>query len=613
MRPKHDAGQRYRRVEFASDILPVEPSTLTLDLRSIWRHRWSISAIVVLFAMLGIAFAMLKPISYSASTRLVIDHRNPSLTVNNTVFMTSDLSGNLVDSQVEILRSQKVMARALNLVGLEISESLVPGPSLSSKIMKLLAIKDDAPLSDEQLQTLKLAQLENLITVSRIGETFTIEILARGSDPQMAMRLATAMSDAFLDDQAKANAKAARGASPWLLERLINSGTTARVIADATLPLVPDGPNSKYVIIAFAFAGLVLGIGAAFTYDILDTRIRTPEQAAGVAGAECLGVMNVFRRGDQPLHDSDGVKIKQSKWTEYYPFPADSSVFKSCCDAVTLERPDLKTLGVTSCTPGEGKSTIAVNVARAIAASGQRVLLVDAATDNAELTQQLSRPTKARKDLFGVLFGKTQLGQAILKEPGTGVQFLPYGFDMTDQDQPSIWSRLNLDLDKLISRYDIVVFDLPAINADSSARAAAQLLDGMLLVIEYGKLPEDVAVKILEKVGSARNSILSVILNKVNEANYKTYANLKPKFRTPVRKKAKLGTRKAARTSLATGARHLIARYRHLSNAFRASLSGSRLSLPTQVRSSFSEAKSKLRLPGIRSRFSGRRQSAETA
>ncbi|MDA7949170.1 MAG: Wzz/FepE/Etk N-terminal domain-containing protein [Hyphomicrobiaceae bacterium] len=535
MRPKHDAGQRYRRVGLSSDIhYPSEASTITLDLRSIWRHRWGIAGIVFLFVALGIAFVMLRPTWYSASTRLVVDHRNPSLTVNNTVFMTSDLSGSLVDSQVEILRSQKVMARALALLKPEDRQALLPGPSLVSRAMTLFAIKDDAELTDEQLQTLMLAQLGNLITVTRLGETFTIEILAHGSSPQLAVQLATAMTDAFLEDQAKANANAARGASPWLLERLKNSGTSARVIANATIPLAPDGPNAKYVIIAFAFAGAIMGIGVAFTYDILDTRIRTPEQAADVAAAECLGIMNVLCRGELRAGTTGGGR--KNRWVENYPLPADLRVLNSCCIAATIERPDLQTLGVTSCTPGEGKSTITVNLARAIAASGQRVLLVDAARDSQDLSLQLTNTsTKAKNGLLGVLFGKTDLQESVIKEPGTGVHFLPYGSHARHQNESSIWAHHNLNLQRLTSKYDVVIFDLPAINADCSARAAAQLLDGMLLVVEYGKLPEDAAHKILEQAGSTRNSFLGVVLNKVDEAKYKTYASLKPKYRRPVR------------------------------------------------------------------------------
>ena len=538
MRPKHDTSQRYRRFELASEAHPPEADVATLDLRSIRRHKWSIFSIVLVFLMLAVAFGALRSTWYSASTRLFVDHRNPSLTVDHTVFMTSDLSGRLVDSQVEILRSQKVIAKALELLEPTDRELLLPKPSTISRILDRLGLKKISVFTDEQRQNIILSQIMSHTTVSRIGETFTIEILARSADPYLAVRLATAMTDAFLEDQATANASAARGASPWLLERLKNSGTTARVIANATVPLTPDGPNIKYVIIAFVFAGFVVGVGVAFTYDILDTKIRTPEQATDVSGAECLGMMNVLPKNIYLNHPSQ--KTRAKRWTANYPFPADAKSLNCCCIATTVERPDLQTLGVISCMPGEGKSTIAVNLARTIAASGQRVLLVDTARDNMDLSVQLTPGSAGQKDgVRGVLFGKSSLENSIVKEPSTGVHFLPYGSHGRDQNELSIWARHSLNLEKLTSKYDVVIFDLPAITADCSARAAAQLLDGMLLVIEYGKLPADTALKIMEQAGRTRNNILGVVLNKVKEADFRNYASLKPKYRHPTRPELK--------------------------------------------------------------------------
>lgn len=546
MRPKHDAGQRYRRVGLTPDDSHLsDTSTFTLDLRSIRRHIWGICAIVLLFIALGVTFIVLRPEWYSASTRLIVDHRSPSLTVNNSVFMTSDLSGRLVDSQVEILRSQKVMARALEILGPEARQALMPRPSVVSRIMQLMSIRDAALLTDEQTQTLILAQLRKLITVNRIGETFTIEILAHGSSPQLAMRMATAMMDAFLEDQARANASAARGASPWLLERLKNSGTSARIIANATVPLVPDGPGAKYVLLAFAFAGVVVGIGAAFTYDVLDTKIRTPEQAAAVAAAECLGILSIIPRSAAGIPPSKA--DRRNCWTESFPIPADKRSLNNCCIAAIIERPDLQTLGVTSCTPGEGTSTIAANLARTVADSGKRVLLVDAASKNEDLSKQLAgRSAKSKIGLLNVLVGKATLQDAVLKEPGTGVHFLPYGCDGRKHSEPAVWASENVSLKYLTEEYDVVIFDLPSIISDCSVRAAARLLDGMLLVIEYARLPENAAMTILEQAGSTRDVILGVVLNKVDEANFKTYAALKLKYRKSVLPQAHISTRVTA-------------------------------------------------------------------
>lgn len=521
MKSDKETWQPYRRYVLSAPPPTHGPATAMLDLRSLRRHAVAICSIVLLFFLLAIVFVMLRTPWYSASTRLIIDHRIPSLTVSSTVFMTSDLSGRLVDSQVEILRSQKVMVRALELLVPYSSDDLLPPVKVVPVVLDFLGIKKTSALTDDQKQLLALTELKKLLSITRVRETFTIEIRARSRDSNLVVRLATAMADAFLEDQTNANANAARGASPWLRERLKNSGTTARVISQATAPVTPDGPRARYIIIAFVLAGLVTGIGSAFTYDLLDTKIRTPEQASSVAQVECLGILPQIHKEAFSGVGNEGATA--NRWKVNYPLPVNLHALNCCSAAATMERPNLRTIGVTSCMPGEGKSTVAVNLARSVAASGLKVLLVDAATNNRDLSIQIA-PRK-RNGLHSVLTGKTDIARAVVKEQSTGVHFLPNENKVENGNALAIWGRQCPEFAKLLSKYDILVFDLPSVSEDCAARVAAKSLDGMLLVIEYGTLPTDTALKILRQAGEARNNFVGVILNKVDEANLKTYAS----------------------------------------------------------------------------------------
>ncbi len=501
----------HRKFDFVPQGPQAEGMSATLDLRSLWRHAGLIFLIASVFPILAVMFVTLRSPWYTASTRIIVDHRNLQLTQENSTFMTSALTGPLVDSQVEILRSQRVAARALELLAPLSVADLLPRPKRVSRILDTIGLKKLPVLSDEQKHRLAVYQLQQLLSIRRIGETFTIEISARSRDPVLAASIATATSDAYLEDQAQANAEAARGASPWLRERLKNSGTTARVISKATPPFTPDGPRLLHIVVASTLAGLAFAIGAALAYDLLDKRVRRPEQASFIAQAEFVGILP---RMKEELPGEFG-------WAMDYPRSTYTQTLNRVCVVSMIERQSLRTLGITSCFKGEGKTTVAINLARIAASNGHRVLLVDAAVNTRDLSRQLA--SKAKAGLSEVLKGDVDLQKAILEDPETGLHFVGLTGDSDDTSALWLWGNQRSKLMELSSKYDAVIFDLPAIADDCTAAAAVQSLDSMLLVAEYGRLRMDAALSVLSQAGNAYKNFLGVVMNKVDEESYNRY------------------------------------------------------------------------------------------
>ncbi len=293
-------------------LLLNDSQAAMIDFRSIKRHSRLIAAVAAFFMCIAFLYLMLRPTWYTASTSLIIDHRSLQLTQENSVFTTSMLPSPLVESQVEVLRSQRIAAGAVGLLSkadqdallaMANQEALLERQGPLSQWRRWIGLSKDQEVTEEQTQTALTKQLQTLTVVRRIGETFSVEIAAYAPEPGLAARLATATSDAYLAEQAEDAANAAAGASPWLRERLRNSGTTARVISKATAPLTPSGPRTAHILLAFLVIGLAVGVVAAFLRDFLDTRIRTPEQAANVAMADWLGVLPMMQ-SPRPLPSS---------------------------------------------------------------------------------------------------------------------------------------------------------------------------------------------------------------------------------------------------------------------------------------------------------------------
>jgi capsular exopolysaccharide synthesis family protein len=169
-------------------------------------------------------------------------------------------------------------------------------------------------------------------------------------------------------------------------------------------------------------------------------------------------------------------------------------------------------VGVTSCEPGEGVSTIAVNLAIIAARSGaRRVLLVDANKKSPSVAQKLKLvTTPGFTELLG---GSALLGDAIQTTVIDGLSVLASG-DCTKQ----LGSDYDVDdftcrLDELKSEFDFVVFDLPQAAELSECYAYAEALDGIFLVMEALRVEARVARRVTQRLEHAGARLLGVIYN----------------------------------------------------------------------------------------------------
>ncbi|MEQ8790491.1 MAG: CpsD/CapB family tyrosine-protein kinase [Pirellulaceae bacterium] len=171
-----------------------------------------------------------------------------------------------------------------------------------------------------------------------------------------------------------------------------------------------------------------------------------------------------------------------------------------------------RTVGVTSCKSGEGVSTVAVNLAICGAGSGCRILLVDANTMSPSLARTLL--VAPRPGLADLLSGEAALEECIRPTTTERLSILPAGplsaADRADFD----WSRLEEIIAQVSSDYELVIFDLPPVEALSPCLVVASLLDGVLLVVEAERTGSDAALRSKRQLCAADAKMLGVVLNK---------------------------------------------------------------------------------------------------
>ena len=511
-----------------------DDDVIRLQASSLLRHKFIIMASVVLSVALAWGVYAALPVTYTASAQLLLSNKGLELFEREAAVVPLPVETAFVQNQIQVLQSDGVLGRVVEALGLDrddrfISEAL----SLRALVQSVVSGRPNSHVLDDARSRAAIKALKARLSVERVGASHIVEVSATAIDPGRAAILANAVARAFVQELREASAESAATASAWLRERVKATGPSARIVTEATAPVRRNAPGLPVVMVGAVVLGLAFGAACAFGLDAIDRKVRTPAQARALVGAECFGILDRMGRAGRGRHrrlrkeaNEDGRLIhfpnRGLSWALDRPFSNVSHALRLAGLAAFEEsgRP-LRTLGVTSCLPGEGKSMVAANLASLLAGSGKRVLLVDAATNNASLSKLLT--PDARFGLANILTRSSSLADSVRIDARTGLHFLPVGTSASPfLEFP--WSGVMHDfLSAAADQYDCIVFDLPPLGPFADARAAAQMLDSFLMVIEWGRVPKGLVAEALRMSGPLNDKLLGVVLNKVNVRMLRTY------------------------------------------------------------------------------------------
>jgi succinoglycan biosynthesis transport protein ExoP len=175
-----------------------------------------------------------------------------------------------------------------------------------------------------------------------------------------------------------------------------------------------------------------------------------------------------------------------------------------------------KVIGITSTIPGEGKSTVASNLAELIAHSGKRVILLDGDLRNPTLTRALAPDAKA--GLLEVLNNQISLNEVINVDDETGLGFVPALLKSRVVHTNEILASEALKnlIDRLRDAYDYIIVDLPPLAPVVDVRAATKIVDSYIYVIEWGQTRKNFVQQQLAAAPELHDLLLGVVLNKAD-------------------------------------------------------------------------------------------------
>lgn len=502
-----------------------------------WR-RTPILLSTLLFALLALAYLVIRTPSYTAQTQLLVYNAKLAFSREDALFAESQLDPTFLETQIEILKSDKIALDVVNRLGLAApQEAQSKQARLDLRALLRLPSKslDEPKDESEARRRAALQDFEARLSVERVGLSYVVAVSYTASDPEFAARAANETARAYVADQDAARVEAAQSASAWLRERIRDLGPRTRIIAPASPPANKSSMSGLLVLAIAMGAGFAIGVGIAFSREFLDHSVRTPEQAIEATDADCFGIIPKLRarrrssRKDVGAHErsiSDVAPLLSHAIDHpLLPFWNTLRHVKAAADVARHSR-ELASIGVTSTYDGEGKTTTAANLARLIASMGERVVLIDANPHDGALSRTFS--PRAGTGLIDFLeSGGDEIKEHVWLDPRTGMHFLPVGGE-EDRYRRSdvIWSAgMTRLLERVARDYDFAVFDLPPLASPADLRAAAELLNHILLVIHWGQVTEEHVEVGLASTGSLKRKLLGTVLNNVDVVALKRLAS----------------------------------------------------------------------------------------
>lgn len=461
-------------------------------MRLVWRRKWIALAIVVLIPAAVYAISSTVTKTYEASTTLRIQATNfSSALFSNQVTVTSSSTDDAA-RLIQTTAVAKVAAKELN-----------EPPSAARSLLGHIGVSVD--------QT----------TSGSAGGFLTIT--ARDSDPKQAAEIANAFARAVtqtrtdtavksidrtiasLQGEAAAiktgslSASTASALADQLQQlralKATQQGTT-QVIEPAVAPSSPISPNPRRNTILALVVALLLAAGLVSLLDGLDRKIHETSGIEELVGAPLLAM------------------IPRAAFPGNAPGPHAREAFQTLRAGLTYFNVDkaLDRVLITSATHSEGKTTVSVNLAAALAQDGKHVVLVDGDLRRPQVAARVG--AQPRIGLAAVLLGERKLDDALIEiDAGGGrLQILP---SMAPQPpNPSVLlgsERMKDLLAELAERADIVIIDTPPILAVSDAIPLLERVSGSVLVARLDHTSRDAILRARLVIKTVRGNLLGVV------------------------------------------------------------------------------------------------------
>jgi polysaccharide biosynthesis transport protein len=265
----------------------------------------------------------------------------------------------------------------------------------------------------------------------------------------------------------------------------------------AVAPFKPTSNTALQIIPAGVALGLALGLGLAILLDLIDKRVRYPEQVANDLRLDIIGAIPLVHPGRPSVEEQAQLveSFRTLRLSLRHQFTAGEPV----------------SFTVTSTGPTEGKSFVSSNLALSFAEAGFRTVLVDGDTRRGAIQQAFG--VQQKPGLVDYLQGNNTLDETVYPTSYERLSLVPCGSRHRQAPEMVTTAAMESLLDELRARFDVVIVDSPPLGAGTDAYALATLTGGLLMVLRVGVTDRKMAIAKLETMDRLPIRPLGAVLN----------------------------------------------------------------------------------------------------
>lgn len=298
----------------------------------------------------------------------------------------------------------------------------------------------------------------------------------------------------------------------------LSAAPDVRVLDFAVPPTRPVSDQFLILLIGGLIGGLGLGLTLAIVLDRLDRRIRYPNQVSRDLGLHILGAV-------PRQHEGGRVKAREEAAAHL------QEAMRSIRLALTYAHGTAGSLVTTVTSPGsgDGKSFVSARLARSLALSGRRTLLIDGDTRRGALHRTFGQERKP--GLLDVLAGTATRESAIRAVPDWGFDFIPCGTRRVRGPELLASSQMAQLLMSLRSEYSAIIIDSPPLGAGVDPLVLASLSGSLVMVVRTGVTDRELMEARLDDLERLPIRVLGAVLNDVEPQGVYRYYSYLPGYR----------------------------------------------------------------------------------
>ena len=295
-----------------------------------------------------------------------------------------------------------------------------------------------------------------------------------------------------------------------------------RILSLANPPLGPSSPPTTLLALLTVAVASMLALVAAAVSELMDKGYRSPADFERAEGIPVVSMIPLVRlHGTSQQHPSlEVVERPGSQFTEAIQAVGVGLGYGTHKGASQV-------ILVTSATPDEGKTSLAIALGRFAACSGRRALLIDCDLRRPTMARDLGQPNTP--GLVELSDGSASIEQVLHFDKASGMAFLPASGAVSYPGDICSSAFLEALIRKAKTEFDMIVLDSPPVGIISDALVLSRMADAVVLTVRWGKTPRVAVANALKRLATVGAPVAAAVFSHVDLKRYGSY-NYDPSY-----------------------------------------------------------------------------------